>query len=75
MIILINDIANHFNCSPNSAAKITNFLMRSRDVTMTTKGVVEFKFCGITYTLSRSDGEWIMVRSSVMRSTNLDDVL
>ncbi len=75
MIILISDVAEHFNCSPVSAAKITRFLMRSSNVNMTVKDVVDFKFCGVTYSLTRHEGDWIMVRSVVTRSTNLDDVL
>lgn len=75
MVILISDVAEHFNCSPISAAKITRFLMRSSDVCMKTRGVVDFKFCGVTYSLTRHEGDWIMVRSMVTRSMNLDDVL
>nr|DAF64354.1 MAG TPA: 33 kDa chaperonin [Podoviridae sp. cttot15] len=75
MIILIIDVEYHFNCSPISAAKIIRSLMRSPDVCMEIKGVVDFKFCGLTYTLTREEGYWIMVRSTVTRSTNLDDVL
>ena len=44
MVILIDDIAEHFNCSTASAAKITQCLMKSHDVTMAAKGVVDFKF-------------------------------
>lgn len=75
MVILISDVAEHFNCSPISAAKIARFLMKSSDVYMNTKGTVDFKFCGVTYTLTRHEGDWVMVRSMVTRSTNLDDVL
>jgi hypothetical protein len=75
MVILINDVAEHFNCSPISAAKITRYLTRSSDVDMKTKGVVDFKFAGVTYTLTRHEYDWIMIRSTTMRSTNLDDVL
>ena len=75
MIITISDVAEHFNCSPVLAAKITRLLIRSSDVCMKTKGVVYFKFCDVTYSLTRHEGDWIMVRSMVTRSTNLDDVL
>lgn len=75
MLILINDVAEHFNCSIASAAKITQCLMKSHDATMAAEGVVDFKFAGVLYTLSRLDGEWVMVRSVVTRSTDLDDVL
>lgn len=75
MVILISDVAEHFTCSPVLAAKITRFLMRSSDVCMKIKGVADFKFCGVTYTLTREEGNWTMVRSTVTRSTNLDDVL
>lgn len=74
MIILIGDVVEHFNCSLISAAKITRFLMKATDVNMNTKNMVDFKFCGIMYTLSRHDGDWIMVRSISTRSSNLDDV-
>lgn len=75
MVITISDVAEHFNCSLISAAKITRFLTGSHDVDMTTKGVIDFKFCGVTYTLSRLEDDWVMVRLMVTRSTNLDDVL
>lgn len=75
MVILIGDVVEHFNCSLISAAKITRFLMKATDVNMNTKNMVDFKFCGIMYTLSRHDGDWIMVRSISTRSSNLDDVL
>jgi len=75
MIILISDVAEHFNCSSVLAAKITRVLMRSSDVCMKIKGTVDFKFCGVIYTLTRRDGDWIMVRSTTTRSTSLDDVL
>lgn len=75
MIILISDVGDHFNCSPILAAKITRVLMRSSDVCMKTKGVVDFKFCGVAYTLTREEDDWIMVRSTATRSSNLDDVL
>ena len=75
MVILIGDIAEHFNCSTASATKITQYLMKSHDVTMAAKGVVDFKFAGVLYTLSRLEDEWVMVRSTVTRSTDLDDVL
>lgn len=74
MIILISDVAEHFNCSLISAAKITRFLMKATDVNMNTKNMVDFKFCGIMYSLSKHDGDWIMVRSASTRSSNLDDV-
>ena len=74
MIILISDVAEHFNCSLISAAKITRFLMKATDVNMNTKNMVDFKFCGTMYTLSKHDGDWIMVRSMSTRSSNLDDM-
>lgn len=74
MIILISDVEEHFNCSTISAAKITRFLMKATDVNMNTKNIVDFKFCGIMYTLSKHDDDWIMVRSMSIRSSNLDDV-
>lgn len=75
MVILISDVANHFNCSPGSAAKITNLLMKSSDVNMAVEGIVDFNFCGVRYSLIRSDHEWVMVRSTVTKSSNIDDVL
>ncbi len=75
MIILISDVAEHFNCSTTSAVKITRFLMKATDVNMITKKTVDFKFCGVMYTLSRLEDDWVMVRSLVTQSTNLDDVL
>lgn len=75
MVILISDVEEHFNCSSISAVKITRLLMRSSDVCMKVKGVADFKFCGVMYTLTSQEGEWIMVRSTVTRSANLDDVL
>ena len=75
MVILISDVAEHFNCSLISAAKITRFLMKATDVNMNIKNAVDFKFCGIMYTLSKHDGDWIMVRSMSTRSTNLDDII
>lgn len=75
MIILINDVVEHFNCSLNSAAKITRFLTKASNVNMNIKDTVDFKFCGVMYSLSRHEGDWIMIRSLVTRSTDLDDVL
>lgn len=74
MIILISDVAEHFNCSLIQAAKITRFLMKATDVNMNTKNMADFKFCGIMYTLSKHDGDWIMVRSMSTRSSNFDDM-
>lgn len=74
MVILISDVAEHFNCSLTSAAKITRFLMKATDVNMNTKNMVDFKFCGIMYALSKHDDDWIMVRAMSTRSSNLDDV-
>lgn len=74
MIILINDVADHFNCSLISAAKITRFLMKATDVNMSIKNTVDFKFVGVMYTLSKHDGDWIMVRSMTTRSSNIDDI-
>lgn len=75
MIVSVNDVMEHFNCSPISAAKIIRFLTKATNVNMDIKGTVDFKFCGVTYSLSRHEGDWIMIRSLVTRSTNLDDVL
>lgn len=75
MVILISDVANHFNCSHSSAAKITLFLTKATDVNMNVKGTIDFRFCGVTYTLTRYDGDWVMARSMITRSSNLDDVL
>lgn len=75
MIILINDVAEHFTCSPTSAAKIMRLLMKATVVNMNIKNTVDFKFCGVMYTLTRHEDDWVMVRSTVTRSTNLDDVL
>lgn len=75
MVILIEDVADHFTCSLASAAKITRFLMKASDINMNVKNAIDFKFCGVMYTLSRHEGDWVMVRSMVTRSTNLDDVL
>ena len=75
MVILISDVEEHFNCSTISAAKITRLLMRSSDVCMKIKGVANFKFCGVTYTLTRQEGDWVMARLTVTRSSSLDDVL
>lgn len=75
MVILISDVAEHFNCSNSLAAKITNILAKATDVNISIKGVIDFKFCGVMYSLTRHEGEWIMVRSTITRSTNFDDVL
>ena len=75
MVILISDVAEHFNCSSASAAKITQLLMKSSDVYMTAKDIADFNFCGVKYSLIRSGDEWIMVHSTTARSTNLDDLL
>ena len=75
MVILISDVANHFNCSPSSAAKITPFLMKATDVNMNVKGMIDFRLAGVIHTLARHGGDWIMVRSMITRSSNLDDVL
>ena len=75
MIILISDVAEHFTCSPVLAAKITRFLMKATDVNMSVKNTVDFKFCGVMYTLTKHVDDWIMVRSTVTQSTTLDDVL
>nr|DAK81916.1 MAG TPA: hypothetical protein [Caudoviricetes sp.] len=75
MVILINDVAQHFNCSIISADKIIRLLMKATDINMNTKNTVDFKFCGVMYTLSRHDGDWIMVRSMTTRSSNLDDTI
>lgn len=75
MTAFIQDVAEHFNCSLILADKIIRLLMKSSNVCMKNKGVVDFKFCGILYTLSRSEDDWVMVRSMVTRSTDLDDLL
>ena len=75
MVILISDVAEHFNCSTTSSAKITKILNKSCDVNMILKGVIEFKFCGVRYSLIKSEDEWIMVRSTIIKGNNLDDVL
>lgn len=75
MVILISDVAEHFNCSSASAAKITQLLMRSSDVYMAVRGIVDFNFCNVKYSLIRSGDEWIMVHSTTARSNNLDDLL
>jgi hypothetical protein len=75
MVILISDVAEHFNCSTASAAKITQFLTKASNVHMVCKDVAIFSFCGVKYTLIRSENEWIMLRSTTARSTDLDDLL
>lgn len=75
MAILINDVAEHFNCSSALAAKITQLLMKSSQVHMTVKNTVDFKFCDVNYSLIRSTDEWIMLHSTITRSTDLDDLL
>lgn len=75
MIIVVNDVANHFNCDSLTAAKITRFLMRSSDVVMCEKGVIDFKFCGVTYSLTKTGTDWLMVRAVTVRGENVDDVL
>lgn len=75
MIITINDVANHFNCDSLTAAKITRFLMRSSDLVMDEKGVIDFKFCGVTYSLTKTETDWLMVRAVIVRGENIDAVL
>lgn len=75
MVFSIQDVAEHFNCSPISASKISNILTKASDVSMVVKDIVDFNFCGVKYSLIRSNGEWILIRSTVTRSINLEGVL
>lgn len=75
MVVLINDVAEHFNCSTASAAKITQLLKKSSDVYMGVKDVAIFTFCGVKHSLIKSENEWIMIHSTTARSTDLDDLL
>ena len=75
MVIVIKDVADHFNCDILSANKIIRLLMKSPEVYMDKKGTVDFKFCGVMYSLTRSDDNWLMTRSITSMSNNLDDIL
>lgn len=75
MIIVIKDVAEHFDCDILSANKIIRLLMNSPEVYMDKKGTVDFKFCGVMYSLTRSDDKWIMTRSVTTISDKLEDLL
>lgn len=75
MVFTIQDVAEHFNCSLASAAKISNILTKASDVSIVVKDIVDFNFCGVKYSLIRSRGEWILIRSTVTRSIDLEGVL
>lgn len=75
MVIIIKDVAEHFDCDILSANMITRILMNSSEVYMDKKGIVDFKFCGVMYSLTKSDENWIMTRSVTTISNKLVDVL
>lgn len=75
MIIVVQDVANHFSCDPTTAAKITRLLLSASDVSMAVKGVVDFKFAGVGYSLVRQGGVWTMIRSTAVHGEDVDDVL
>lgn len=75
MVIVIKDVAEHFDCDILSANKIVRFLMKSSEVYMDKKGTVDFKFCGVMYSLTRSDDNWIFTRSVTTISDKLEDLL
>nr|DAN01215.1 MAG TPA: hypothetical protein [Caudoviricetes sp.] len=39
------------------------------------KGVIDFEFCGVTYSLTKTETDWLMVRAVTVRGENIDDVL
>lgn len=75
MVIVIKDVAEHFDCDILLANKIIRLLMKSSEVYMDKKGTVDFKFCGVMYSLTRSDDRWFMTRSVTVMSDKLEDVL
>lgn len=75
MIIVIKDIENHFNCDTETAAKISKLLMKATDVSMLVEDIVDFSFCGVSYSLMRTATDWVMIRAVTVRSGNIDDVL
>lgn len=75
MVIVIKDVAEHFNCDILSANKIIRLIMKSSEVYMDKKGTIDFKFCGVMYSLTRSDDNWIMTRSLTIISDKLEDLL
>lgn len=75
MVILISDVADHFNCDYSTATKITNVLLKANNVSMVAKGFAEFSFSGVRYSLVKSKHDWIMVRGVTTRSENIDDLL
>lgn len=75
MVIVPEDVAHHFNCDLDSAAKITRILVSSTDVSMIVPDIVDFTFCGVSYSLVRTIDEWVMIRAVSTRSSNLEDVL
>lgn len=75
MVIVIKDVAEHFDCDILSANKIIRLLVSSSEVYMDKKGTVDFKFCGVMYSLTRSDDNWIITRSVTTISDKLEDLL
>lgn len=75
MVIVIKDVAEHFDCDILSANKIIRLLVSSPEVYMDKKGTVDFKFCGVMYSLTRSDDNWIITRSVTTISDKLEDLL
>ena len=73
--MVIKYVADHFNCDILSANKIIRVLMKSSEVYMDKKRTVDFKFCGVMYSLTKSDDIWIMTRSVTTISDKLEDVL
>lgn len=75
MVIVIKDVAEHFDCDILSANKIVRLLVNSSEAYMDKKGTVDFKFCGVMYSLTRSDDNWIITRSVTTISDKLEDLL
>lgn len=75
MVIVIKDVAEHFDCDILSANKIVRLLVNSSEAYMDKKGTVDFKFCGVMYSLTRSNDNWIITRSVTTISDKLEDLL
>ena len=75
MIVVVQDVAEHFNCNGLTAAKITRFLMRCSDIHMDTEKEIDFSFCGVRYCLIKTLNDWLMIRSVTKSSEDIDEVL
>ena len=75
MNITIEDVANHFRCDTHSAFKIAKLLSSSTDTSMIVPDIADFTFAGVRYSLLRTQDEWVLVRSTTVRSANLEDII